>query len=103
MKIDDRNQLGALSTSGPAGAAGVESGSQRTTSGAASGSSSDTAELSGLAGKISQDSADRAAKVEHLRAQVANGTYQPNSAAIGHGIVNEALASAAAAGGAGKK
>jgi flagellar biosynthesis anti-sigma factor FlgM len=103
MKIDDRNQLGAVSTPGATGAAGVASGTQRTTSGAPSGSGSDTAELSGLAGKISQDSADRAAKVEQLRAQFANGTYQPSSAAISHGIVNDALASGAAAGGTGKK
>jgi hypothetical protein len=103
MKIDDRNQLGQVSTPSAIGASAVESGSQRKTGGGVSGSGWDTAELSGLAGKISQDSADRAAKVELLRGQVANGTYQPNTAAIGRGIVSEALASATAAGGPGRK
>jgi flagellar biosynthesis anti-sigma factor FlgM len=103
MKIDDRSNLGAVSTPGANGAAGVESGGRRETSRGVDGSGPDRAELSGLAGKISQfvskDAAGRAAKVEQLRAQVASGSYSADPAAISRGIVNDALASAAIAGG----
>src|SRR5437879_5759298 len=95
MKIDDRSNLGAVSTSGGKGVAGADAGTRQGTS-QGIGGSSDRAELSGLAGKISQavgrDTADRAAKVEQLRLQVASGGYQADSAAISSGIVNEALA-----------
>jgi len=107
MKIDNRNDLGAVSTPGAKGATGVESGSRKGVDNQAGGSGADRAELSGLAGKIagalSQDSADRAAKVEQLRAQVAQGSYRPDPEAISQGIVSDALASAATAGGTAKK
>jgi flagellar biosynthesis anti-sigma factor FlgM len=105
MKIDNRSDL-SVSTPGTAGAPGIDSGS-RPAGGGSSGSGPDTAELSSLAGKISQavsqDGADRAAKVDQLRAQVTAGTYQADSQATSHGIVNDALASAAAAGGSSRK
>ena len=102
MKIDNRSDLSGVSTPGVSGAAGVDSGARTTTNGVAGGSSSDSVELSGLAGQISQaesqNAATRSATVEQLRSQVDNGTYQADPAAISHGVVNEALASAAAAG-----
>lgn len=107
MKIDNRNDLGAVSTPGAKGAAGVESGSRKGVDNQAGSPGADRAELSGLAGKIAaavtKDSADRAAKVEQLRTQVAQGSYQPNPEAISQGIVSDALSSAAAAGGTAKK
>src|SRR6266540_1096129 len=107
MKIDNRNDLGAVSTPGAKGAAGVESGGRKGVDNQADGSGADRAELSGLAGKIagalSKDSADRAAKVEQLRAQVAQGSYRPDAEAISKGIVTDALANAATAGGSGQK
>jgi flagellar biosynthesis anti-sigma factor FlgM len=103
MKIDNRNDLSGVSTPGAAAATSVDSGSRRTTVGGTGGASSDSVELSGLAGKISQavsqDAADRSAKVEQLRSQVGNGTYQADSAATSRGVVNESLASSATAGG----
>ncbi len=107
MKIDNRNELGAVSTPGAKGAAGVESGSRKGVDNLAGGKGADRAELSGLAGKIagaqSQDAADRAAKVEQLRVQVAQGSYRPDAEAISKGIVTDALANAATAGGPARK
>jgi flagellar biosynthesis anti-sigma factor FlgM len=107
MKIDNRNDVTGVSTPGAAGAAAADSGARRTTSGGTAGGGSDSVELSGLAGKISsavsQDAADRTATVEQLRSQVGNGTYQADSTAISRGVVNEALTSAAAAGGSSRK
>jgi len=68
---------------------------------------SDRAELSGLAGKISraagQEADERVSNVERLRLEVANGVYQPNPSDISRGIVEDAIASAAAAGGSRQK
>jgi flagellar biosynthesis anti-sigma factor FlgM len=106
MKIDNRSDAGAISTPGTTGAAGVDSGARNTTTGVAGGSSSDSVELSGLAGQISQaesqNAASRSATVEQLRSEVSNGTYQADPAAISHGVVNEALAAAAAGGSSGR-
>jgi flagellar biosynthesis anti-sigma factor FlgM len=103
MKIDNRNDLSGISPAAATGATSVDSGNRRTTGGATGGTTSDSAELSGLAGKIAQavgqDASDRAGQVEQLRSQVGNGTYQADSAAISRGVVNEALSSAATAGG----
>jgi flagellar biosynthesis anti-sigma factor FlgM len=103
MKIDNRNDLSGVSTPGAAAATSVDSSNRRTTGGVSGGASSDSVELSGLAGKISQavgqDAAARAAKVEQLRSQVGNGTYQVDAAATSRGVVNESLAGAATAGG----
>jgi flagellar biosynthesis anti-sigma factor FlgM len=107
MKIDNRNDLSGVSGPGSTAAAGVDSGSRRTAGGGTAGTGSDSVELSGLAGKISQavsqDAVDRSAKVDQLRSQVANGSYQPDSAAISSGIVKESLAAAAAAGGSSRR
>jgi flagellar biosynthesis anti-sigma factor FlgM len=107
MKIDNRNDLSGVTTPAATGVTSVDSGDQRTTVGGTGGTSSDSVELSGLAGKISQavnqDAANRSSAVEQLRTQVGNGTYQADSAAISHGVVNEALASAATAGGSSKR
>lgn len=104
MKIDDRQNLGAVA---PGAAAASEAGSRRTASGQAAGAGPDTAELSGRAGRISQavsrDTEHRAAVVEQIRAQVTNGSYQPDTAAISRGLVADALAGAATAGAASKK
>jgi flagellar biosynthesis anti-sigma factor FlgM len=107
MKIDNLNDVSGVSTPSTAGVGAVDSGARRTTSGGAGGAGSDSVELSGLAGKISQavsqDAADHSAKVEELRSQVGNGTYQADSTAISRGVVNESLASAATAGGSSKR
>jgi flagellar biosynthesis anti-sigma factor FlgM len=102
MKIDDRSDVGAVSTPAAASTAGVEGGGRRTGGAGTAGSSPDTAELSDLAGKISQadgqDAASRAEKLGQLRALVAGGNYQPDAQGISHGIVNEALAPGAESG-----
>jgi flagellar biosynthesis anti-sigma factor FlgM len=108
MKIQNPNDLGAVSTPGVRDTSGLEGISRKDSSRAAevAGAGADKAELSGLAAKISeaqeQDSAVRAAKVEHLRQLVASGEYQPDPEAISRGIVNDALSNAASAGGTGK-
>jgi flagellar biosynthesis anti-sigma factor FlgM len=102
MKIDN-NELSGVSTPATTGATSPDSGARRTTEAGTLGTGSDSVELSGLAGKISQavgqDAVDRSGKVEELRSLVGSGTYQADSAAISRGVVNEALASAATAGG----
>jgi flagellar biosynthesis anti-sigma factor FlgM len=107
MKIDNRNDLAAVSTPGAKGAASVEGGVRRGADSKAGSAGPDHAELSGLAGKIAEasnrDGAARAANVEQLRAQVAKGSYHPDPAAISHGVVEDALSNAAAAGGSSKK
>jgi flagellar biosynthesis anti-sigma factor FlgM len=103
MKIDNRNDLGVVSSPGAKGAAGVEGGAKRGSESGVGGAGPDHAELSGLAGKIAQatnqDTAARAAHVEQLRGQVAQGSYHPDPEAISHGLVNDALSHAAATGG----
>jgi anti-sigma28 factor (negative regulator of flagellin synthesis) len=108
MKIVDQSNLSPAPAPSTKSASGPESTKHREASRAAStGDGRDSAELSGLAGKISEavskDSANRAAQVEQLRTQVANGTYQADVAATSRGIVNDSLANAASAGGSPKK
>jgi anti-sigma28 factor (negative regulator of flagellin synthesis) len=108
MKIDDQSNLGPTSTAGAKGAAGVEPADRRDVGqSSATGGGKDSAEISGLAGKISQavskDSANRAAEVEQLRAQVAGGSFHVDVAATSRGIVNDSLTNAATAGGSSKK
>jgi flagellar biosynthesis anti-sigma factor FlgM len=107
MKIDDQSSLGAVSTPAAKGAVGAEPAERRDAGRAATSTGKDSAELSGLAGKISEavskDSAVRAAQVEQLRVQVASGSYHADVAATSHGIVNDSLSNAAAAGGSPKK
>ena len=102
MKITNPNDLGAVSAPGAKGAAGVEGGIRREGSRGAENPGPDRAELSGLADKISgatgRDATKRAANVEKLRGQVAEGGYRPDPAAISWSIVNDALANAAAGG-----
>ncbi len=106
MKIIDQSNVGAAPLPGTKSAGGVEPGDRREPSRAIGGDSKDSAELSSLAAKISdavkKDSDNRAAKVEELRAQVASGAYQVDAAATSHGIVNDAVAQAAAASGSSK-
>jgi anti-sigma28 factor (negative regulator of flagellin synthesis) len=100
MKIEDQSNVGGISSPG---AKGVESTAGREAARGAERAGSDRAELSGRAGKISealnQDATARAATVERLRLEVAAGRYHPDAAAVSHAVVNEALASGAAAGG----
>ena len=100
MKINNTNDLGAISTPGSKGTAAVEGGVRRGEGRGAENTGPDRAELSGLAGKISKaagkDAVNRAGNVEQLRGQVADGSYQPDPAAISRGIVNAALTNAAA-------
>ena len=107
MKIHNPNDLGAVSSPGAKGTTGVGGSGRPDANRGAESTGPDRAELSGLAGKISQaagrDATHRAANVEQLRQQVSAGTYRPDSAAISHGIVSEALTNAAAAGGTSKK
>ena|SRR5215468_5611875 len=102
MKINNSNELGAISTPGSKGTAGVEGGVRRDGGRAVENTGPDRAELSGLAGKISKavgkDAVNRAANVEQLRGQVAEGRYHPDPAAISRGIVNAALTNAATPG-----
>jgi len=106
MKINDQSNVGATPLPGAKSTSAVEAADRRETSPAISSDGKDSASLSSLASKISdavkKDSDARAAKVEELRAQVANGTYQADAAATSHGIVNDAVEHAAAAGGSSK-
>ena len=107
MKIDDRSDLGGISSPGAKGASGVEGGARHEAGQGVDRAGSDRAELSSLAGKISGatglDGEQRAANAERLRLEVAEGRYHPDPADTSRGIVNDALASAATAGGAQKK
>jgi anti-sigma28 factor (negative regulator of flagellin synthesis) len=107
MKIDDRNDLNGVSTSEAKGAGGVEGAGRREGSRKAERTGSDRAELSGLAGKISRavglEAEQRAANVERLRVAVASGVYNPDPADISRGIVKDAIAHSAAAGGSQEK
>ena len=102
MKIENSNDLGAVSSPGAKSTTGVESGVRREVGRGVENTGPDRAELSGLAGKISGavdlDTANRAAKVEQLRGQVVEGGYDPDPVEISRGIVNDALANAATAG-----
>ena len=102
MKINNTNDLGAISTPGSKGTAAVEGGVRRDGGRGVENTGPDRAELSGLAGKISKaagkDAVNRAGNVEQLRGQVAEGGYHPDPAAISRGIVNAALTHGAAAG-----
>ena len=104
MKIDDQSNVGGLASPSAKGVDGT--GSREPVRGAGR-AGSDRAELSGRAGKISealsQDAAVRAAMVERLRLEVATGRYHPDPADVSRTVVNEALASGAAAGGTGAK
>ena len=103
MKIENGTSLGSASATGAAGVAGADAAGRREAGRGVDSANSDSAEISGLAGKISQalnqDSANRAATVQQLSAAVANGQYNPDSAAVSRGIVGEALTNSAAAGG----
>lgn len=102
MKIQNPNDLSSVSSSSAKSTAGVETGAHRDAGRGVENTGPDRAELSGLAGKIAgavgRDSANRAAKVEQLRAQVVAGTYRPDAAEISRGIVNDSLANAATGG-----
>ena len=102
MKIENPNNLGAISSPGAKSTAGVESGIQREGGRGVENTGPDRAELSGLAGKISgavsRDAANRSTQVEQLRGQVVGGDYHPDPVEISRGIVNDALANAAVAG-----
>src|SRR5260221_11760716 len=95
MKIHNTNDVGAISTPGSKGTAGVESGVRRDGGRGVENHGPDRAELSGLAGKISKaagrDAANRAGNVEQLRGQGAGGGYHPDPAPISRGIVKPAL------------
>jgi flagellar biosynthesis anti-sigma factor FlgM len=103
MKINDQSNVGATPLPGAKSVGGVEPVERREVSHAVTSDGKDSAELSSLASKISdavkKDSDNRAARVEELRAQVASGAYQVDAAATSHGIVNDAVAQAAAASG----
>ena len=102
MKIENPKDLGPISSPGAKGTAGLEGAVQRDRSRGIENTEPDRAELSGLAGKISGavslDAANRAAKVEQLRAQMVEGNYHPDPVEISRGIVNDALANAAVEG-----
>jgi len=104
MKIDDSSNLGSIASPG---AKGIESSQNREPARGADRTGTDRAEVSGRAGKISeaitQDAASRAATVERLRLEVAEGRYNPDPAAVSRAIVGESLAQGATAGGTGKK
>jgi len=107
MKIIDQSNVGTAPVPGAKSAGAVEPGEHREASHAiTTADGKDSAELSSLASKISdavkKDSDNRAARVEELRAQVASGAYQADAAATSHGIVNDAVAQAAAASGSSK-
>jgi flagellar biosynthesis anti-sigma factor FlgM len=103
VKIDDRTDLSGLSSPGAKGAAGVDNAARQEGARGAEKAGADRAELSGRAGKIAQalsaDAERRAAEVERLRLEVASGRYHPDPGVIAKGIVNDALAQAAAGGG----
>ena len=103
MKIDDRSDLNGVSSPAAKNTTGVGGGARHEAGRGVDRGGSDRAELSGLAGKISratgEEAVERAANVERLRLEVSEGRYRPDPADISRGIVNDALVSAAAAGG----
>ena len=107
MRIDDRSDLSGVSSPGAKGTSGVGASSGHEAGRGVDRAGSDHAELSGLAGKISRaaglEAEQRAANVERLRLEVAAGRYNPDPADISRGVVNDALANAAIAGGNQKK
>ena len=99
MKIDKQDNSGAVPSTAAKGAADVNSGGRSDAARGIDGSGSDHAELSGLAGKISravsQEAKARAAKVERLRVEVAEGSYRADAAATSRAIVDESLSGGA--------
>ncbi|MGH9659110.1 MAG: flagellar biosynthesis anti-sigma factor FlgM [Bryobacteraceae bacterium] len=96
MKIDDRNQIGAPATQGPAGAEHAEGRSAKSLS--AEAHAHDHASLSRISEALHNDSTTRAAKVEKLRTEVVAGRYHADASDISRRLVQQALADSAAAG-----
>jgi anti-sigma28 factor (negative regulator of flagellin synthesis) len=96
MKVYDRNLTGTAppepSQTQEAERSGRSGGTDQT-GGAVGGG--DRVELSSTLGSLSRAlssySSDRAGRVQQLAAQYLSGSYQPDTAAISRGIVQEAL------------
>ncbi len=103
MKIVDLNQLGIGGAAAHETTSTEAAGGRRGGPGAAgSAHGQDHAEVSGLAGKLAEatsaEAAQRATRVERLRAAVDQGTFQVDAKAVSQGIVKDALARDAGAG-----
>jgi flagellar biosynthesis anti-sigma factor FlgM len=93
MKVTNQN---LTSTSGTGSTQEVQKpGSGSSSSRAKSGAGGDTVELSSTLGSLSRAmgsySSSRDSQVQALAAQYQSGTYKVDSAAIGRGMVSEAL------------
>jgi flagellar biosynthesis anti-sigma factor FlgM len=95
MKIYERNLTGMAASEAKGTQEAQKTESSRTTR-AQPQSSGDRVEFSGSLGALSRavssDQGARSSRIHALTAAVQNGTYQPDSAAIGRSLVAEALA-----------
>lgn len=95
MKVYDRDPTGSA-TAGPGRSQEAQKADRSSGSSSLAGSNSaDRVELStGLASlsrAIAAEGSDRASRVQQLNAQYQSGSYQPDSLAISHGMIAEAL------------
>jgi len=101
MKIDDRSDLNAISSSGAKGTSGV-AGSTRHDGVTEWTLPSITRNCPvwrvRSRAPLSLDAEQRAANTERLRLEVAQGSYRPDPADISRSVVKDALASAVSAG-----
>lgn len=102
MKINDRNDLAALDAARQSQAIQSE-GSGKARSRLTDRGGEDRAEVSGLSAQLSQaiqgTSPERVARIDALKSEIAAGRYKPDAASTTRGLVREALADAARAGG----
>ncbi|HWE49113.1 MAG TPA: flagellar biosynthesis anti-sigma factor FlgM [Bryobacteraceae bacterium] len=82
----------SIGTGNVTGTASTEAaGNSRRAGGANVSDTQDTSSVSGISSLLSNLSAERAARVQQLAAQVQGGTYNVPSAAIGHAMVSQAI------------
>jgi flagellar biosynthesis anti-sigma factor FlgM len=95
MKIQDPSLSGINLTTGGAQQAGKVQSAERVNgkSGASGSNGTDAVELSGLGREVEALQSDpaRAARLEKLRAAVADGTYQPDSQALSRALIQDAF------------
>jgi flagellar biosynthesis anti-sigma factor FlgM len=95
MKIYDHSLAGAAASEASRPQEAHKAGHSRE-SGRPSEASGDRVEFSGhlgaLSRAVSSDQSARSSRIQALSAQVAQGTYHPDSQAISRGMIDEALA-----------
>lgn len=93
MKVtsQDLSQLGAAGTAGAQETGKSAAGGKSPSSGGGSDHVDFSSTLGSLSRAMSADGGGRQAKVQALAAQFQAGTYSTDSAAIGRGLISEAL------------